>query len=65
MSNRIEPDELMVMLIKGAERYVFRYYDTPQMQAEVLRRIGSFAANKELSLTWRDAGRLARSVRAR
>jgi len=49
-------------LIKGDERYVFLFSD--DKKAEVLRVIGRFACNPELSFSWMDAAVLSQKVRA-
>ena len=47
----------IVALVKGKERYVFIYRDGDA--AYVLRQLGFFASNPELSLSWRDAAQLS------
>ena len=59
--NRIDEDTHIIVLQKKDERYVWLYRD--ENRAEVLRRFGRFADNKELSLTWYDAAVLASKVR--
>ncbi len=47
--------------MKGEERYVFLFDDAHK--AEVLRTLGRFASNPELSFTWYDAAVLSQKVR--
>ncbi len=48
------PDDIHVLvLVKKPERYIF-LFDSSQEEA-ILRTLGRFATNPELSLTWRDA----------
>ncbi len=51
----------VLALVKGEERYVFLYND--ENRAEVLRTLGRFASNPELSFTWYDAAVLSQRVR--
>lgn len=51
----------LLALVKGAERYIFVFDD--EYKTEVLRTLGRFAANTELSLTWYDAAVLSQKVR--
>ena len=51
----------VLALVKGQERYVFLYDD--DSRAELLRALGRFAANPDLSFTWYDAARLSTSIR--
>ncbi|GAB6167214.1 hypothetical protein JCM19992_32140 [Thermostilla marina] len=51
----------VVALIKGDERYVFLYDD--DNRAEVLRTLGRYASNPELSFTWYDAAVLSQRIR--
>lgn len=48
-------------LYKGRERYVF-LYDREHV-TEVLRMLGRFASNDDLSLTWFDAALLSNTIR--
>jgi hypothetical protein len=54
-------DRLISVLKKGKETYVFCFDES--QRAEVIRRIGSFAANPELSFDWYDAATLAQQIR--
>jgi len=54
-------DANVAALVKGNERYVFLWTDA--CRAEVLRTLGRFASNPELSFTWYDAAVLSRRVR--
>lgn len=51
----------MLALVKGEERYLFLYNDATK--AEVLRTLGKFASNSELSFNWYDAAVLGQKVR--
>ncbi len=51
----------VLALVKGEERYVFLYSD--ENRAEVLRMLGRYASNPELSFTWYDAAVLSQKVR--
>lgn len=51
----------VLALVKGGERYVFLYTDPHK--AEILRTLGRFANNPDLSLTWFDAAVLSQKVR--
>ncbi|MCE9608073.1 MAG: hypothetical protein K8U03_24570 [Planctomycetia bacterium] len=51
----------VLALVKGEERYVFLFDDAHK--AEVLRTLGRFASNPELSFTWYDAAVLSQKVR--
>lgn len=51
----------VVALIKGAERYIFLFND--DSRAEMLRTLGRFASNPELSFSWYDAAVLSQKVR--
>jgi hypothetical protein len=51
----------VLALVKGEERYVFLYGD--EHRAEVLRTLGRFASNPELSFTWYDAAVLSQRIR--
>lgn len=55
-------DVNIVMLVKGAERFVFYYQD--DQAVECCRVMGQFAANPELSFSWSDAAKLSLEVRA-
>jgi len=50
-----------IVLAKGSERYIFIYDDASR--AQLLRKLGQFAGNAELSFTWYDAARLSQKVR--
>lgn len=51
----------VLALVKSGERYVFLYDD--QSRAELLRTLGRFASNQDLSFTWYDAAVLSQKVR--
>ena len=51
----------VVALVKGEERYVFPYSD--ENRGEVLRSMGRYASDPELSFSWYDAAVLSQKVR--
>lgn len=51
----------VLALVKGRERYVFLYQDS--QRAQVLRTLGRFASNPELTFSWYDAAVLSQKVR--
>lgn len=51
----------MEVIMPDDEVYIFKF-DWPS-RGEVLRAIGRFASNPELSLTWDDAAYIARRLR--
>ncbi|HRX80674.1 MAG TPA: hypothetical protein P5307_16510 [Pirellulaceae bacterium] len=51
----------VLALVKGEERYVFLFDDNNR--SEVLRQLGRYASNPELSFTWYDAAVLSQKVR--
>jgi hypothetical protein len=55
-------DTNILVLAKGSERYVFFYDDASR--AELLRTLGRFASNPELSFDWFDAATLSKKIRA-
>jgi hypothetical protein len=56
-----DDDDVHVMaIVKGAERFVF-LFDFAH-RAEMLRVLGRFASNPELSFTWADAAILSQKV---
>ena len=54
-------DQRVIALMKGVERYVFRY--GPGEEQAIIQTIGRFAGNQELSLTWYDAAYLSQRIR--
>ncbi|MFM9117751.1 MAG: hypothetical protein ACKOU6_16490, partial [Planctomycetota bacterium] len=48
-------------LVKGDERYVFLFDD--ERRTEVLRTLGRFASDPNLSFTWYDAAMLSQKIR--
>lgn len=52
----------VVALAKGSERYVFIFED--QWALEILRRLGQYASDPELSFTCYDAACASQRVRA-
>ena len=51
----------VLALVKGAERYIFLYND--ENRSEVLRTLGRYASNPDLSFSWYDAAVLSQKVR--
>ena len=49
-----------IVFMKGDERYEFRYTD--DQRAVVMNKLGEYAANPELSLTWFDACIISQTV---
>jgi hypothetical protein len=60
-TRKVSQDINVLALVKGEERYVFLFDDAHK--AEVLRVLGRFASNPELSFTWYDAAVLSQKVR--
>jgi hypothetical protein len=56
-----DKDIKVIALIKGDEQYVFLYDDSNR--AEILRLLGRYASNPELSFTWYDASVLGTKIR--
>jgi len=56
-------DVNVIALVKNDERYVWLYRDCDR--AAVLRSLGAFAADSDLSFTWYDAATLSRKIRQR
>ena len=54
-------DISVVTLIKGEERYIFLFNDTKK--DEVLRTLGRFASEPQLSFSWYDAAVLSNKIR--
>lgn len=54
-------DVNVMALVKGTERYVFLFDDSNR--SEVLRTLGRYASNPELSFSWYDAAVLSQKVR--
>ncbi len=54
-------DITILALVKGSERYVFRYDGTSRK--ETLRMMGRYASNPDLSFTWYDAAALSQRIR--
>ncbi len=51
----------VLALVKGAEQYVFFFDDSNR--TEMLRTLGRYAANPELSFSWYDAAVLSEKIR--
>ena len=54
-------DIIVLALIRGEERYVFLYNDANRV--ELLRTLGRYAADPELSFTWYDAAVMSKKIR--
>lgn len=54
-------DVNVLAMIKGEERYVFLYNDANRI--ELLRTLGRYAADPQLSFTWFDAAVMSKAVR--
>lgn len=54
-------DVHVIALAKGNEQYVFLYDNANK--TNVLRKLGRFASNPELSFSWRDAAVLSLKIR--
>jgi hypothetical protein len=57
----VKNDVTILALVKGEERYVFLFDDAHR--TEMLRTLGRFAVNPELSFTWTDAAHLSAKVK--
>jgi hypothetical protein len=51
----------VLALVKGTEQYVFFFDDSNR--TEMLRTLGRYAANPELSFSWYDAAVLSEKIR--
>jgi len=51
----------VLALVKGSEQYVFFFDDSNR--TEMLRTLGRYAANPDLSFTWYDAAVLSEKIR--
>lgn len=61
LTQHTEDDVVVFSLTKGSERYVFIY--TPPQRANLLRRLGRFARDPDLSFTWYDAAVCSQFIR--
>lgn len=61
MESSSTDDIHVLVLAKGNERYAFLYTD--RTRVEVLRTLGRFASNPELSFSWFDAATLSCRIR--
>ena len=50
----------VLALVKGEERYVFMYSD--ENSGDVVRRMGRYASDRELSFSWYDAAVLSQKI---
>lgn len=57
----MDQDINVLALVKGDERYVFLFDD--ERRTEVLRTLGRFASDPNLSFTWYDAAMLSQKIR--
>lgn len=68
MVNRLpreDTDRWALVLPKGDESYTFVYdRGCNRCRAQLLRKLGEYASNPELSFTWHDAAMLSQAVRA-
>jgi hypothetical protein len=56
------PEAINVLsMAKGPERYIFLFTD--EKHVELLRLLGKFASDPQLSFTWYDAAALSKKVR--
>jgi hypothetical protein len=61
MEPEMNQDINVLALVKGEERYVFLY--TAEFKTDILRTLGRFAGNPDLSFTWYDAACLSQKVK--
>lgn len=64
-----EPDDEkedinFVCVVKGSERYVFLYADTPENRRTIVKTAIRWAADRDLSFTYRDASKVEEHVGA-
>ncbi|HMP79224.1 MAG TPA: hypothetical protein PKD54_07215 [Pirellulaceae bacterium] len=52
----------VLAMAKGEERYLFLFND--ETRAELLRTLGRFASDPDLSFTWHDAAVLSQKIRS-
>lgn len=58
----MKSDHINVLaMIKGEEKYVFLYNE--ENRIEMLRTLGRYAADPELSFTWYDAAIMSKKIR--
>lgn len=64
--NRIEGDKYLLALARHdkTDVYVFIFSNTSEDRAGVLKSMGRFASDPDLSFTWWDAAVLSNKVRA-
>lgn len=55
------PDINVLAMMKGEERYIFLYND--ENRVEMLRTLGRYAADPQLSFSWYDAAVMSKKVR--
>ncbi len=53
----------VIALVKGSERYVFLYNEKNRI--EILRILGRYASDPNLSFSWYDAAVLSQKIRRR
>jgi hypothetical protein len=61
LPERKETDVTFIVMPRGEERYVFVFDDAHR--AQILRTLGRWAADPELSLTWYSAAILSQQIR--
>ena len=59
--NRLATETNVLVLVRGAEKYVILYDDASK--TEGLRLLGRWATTPELLFTWHDAAVLAKRIR--
>ena len=59
--NRFLADRIYVIVEKPGEKYVFTYDD--ESRPEMLRTLGRYASNPDLSFNWYDAALVSQKIR--
>lgn len=54
----------LIALVRRGEQYVFLWDDSPANRRTIMRVIGRFASDPNLSFTWYDAARLSNEIRS-
>lgn len=57
------PELNVVAIVKDSERYLFLFDDDSQSSQQLMKTLGRFAADKDLSFTWCDAAIASQKVR--
>ena len=63
IDDELDADIAVTALVKKSERYIVMYHDTAKDRTEVLRQLGRWASNPDLSFSWYDAAALSQKVR--